>query len=172
MYWRYVRREDGFTNSVQERNDPINYFRYHNIDTGPYEAALAALGFGQHDVRRRTGGAAFDASAAMTTGTNGGVPTMEVIGTGACGLAYTNASQRQEQEIASRYGRCAAMGGTQVASAAVSSSADPAPRFADGGELGACGIPYLDDYEREEQVMVAEDGECAEYVAEVEAEGY
>ena len=47
-----------------------------------------------------------------------------------------------------------------------------ASEFANGGAPGACGIPYLDEAGREEQAFFAEEGECDEYVAEVEAEGY
>ena len=47
-----------------------------------------------------------------------------------------------------------------------------ASEYADGGAPGACGIPYLDAAGKDEQAFVAAEGECAEYVAEIEAEGY
>ena len=47
-----------------------------------------------------------------------------------------------------------------------------ASEFADGGEPGACGVPYLDEDGRSYQAFLAEEGGCAEYVEEVEAEGY
>ena len=47
-----------------------------------------------------------------------------------------------------------------------------ASEFADGGKLGACGVPYLDQAMKDEQAFVASEGACDEYVAEVEAEGY
>ena len=93
---------------------------------------------------------------------------------GACGLPYANAAQREEQEIHAKYGTCADIGGRPNGAVTNVPNAGRSMRavLADGGELGACGVPYADDYGREEQVFVAEEGACAEYVAEIEAEGY
>ena len=99
---------------------------------------------------------------------------------GACGLPYGNDAQRREQDIHAEYGTCARMGGaadasegTQVAGLAAQDAYRPeASEFADSGAPGACGIPYLDRAGREEQDFWASEGECAEYVEEVEAEGY
>ena len=107
MYWQYVRRKDGFTSSTEERNDPINYFRWHNIDIGPYEAALAQLGFGQHDVYRRTGGAAFSAQAAAGVQPAPQATAAPASGeTGACGIAVSTGLTAVAQAEAQRLGTC------------------------------------------------------------------
>ena len=37
-------------------------------------------------------------------------------------------------------------------------------------DVGACGVPYLDEEDRQMQLFAKEDGECAEYVEEYEAD--
>ena len=146
LYDQYTDNRSGFTVTLEQKNDPINFFRYHDIDITPYRAAIAQLGFGQHDVGPR--GAGPRASAPLGDGT-------------AFGTRSTP--------------RAAAIPDTQARMAEL--QAAPAYRpaaseFADGGAPGACGIPYLDQDAKSYQAFIASEGECAEYVAEVEAEGY
>lgn len=112
MYWRYMREGKDFTKTVDESNDPTNYFRYHDIDIAPYRAAIARLGFGQHDVGPR--GAGGGASASLSDGTAFGTRATPRAATataqdglGACGIETARVPAPAQADQAARPNGCA-----------------------------------------------------------------
>ena len=130
------------TMTLDQKNDPLNYFRFHGMDTAPYEEAAVWLGYVNGSL---------PASAGLSVPTTSASPSIRRL---------------SEAEVA------AVMAEAEAAGRAAGEWRPAASEFADGGAPGACGIPYLDQDAKSYQAFIASEGECAEYVAEVEAEGY